>query len=396
MAGQRPAGFELGDSMSFVRRLACAAALAAIVFAPASAATDDSALNKEGFWTVGRGDADSDSCFASVPTKAGDIFMLRAEQGEVTFALGPRKPIRQGKKGVFTTDAWRFDFEPAYSDEGTLYLDDFLNSRAMAALRLARAVGILVDGRTVLDANLEGSGFEGALDALIACSNGEAGWWGPGVATATSAASAPASRDGGTGTGFFISADGLAVTAAHVIKDCARLESPRWGAVKVLAADNRADLAILKAASASGQYLPLRGRGPRLGESVSAAGYPFGQALGSGLKITTGVVSGLAGPEGDRSLFQISSPIQPGNSGGPVIDATGALVGVTSAKLDEVKLLTQTGTFPQNVNFAVPVTILQSLLDENGVNYRTSTATAPVSTAVATLPNFTFNVTCEG
>jgi S1-C subfamily serine protease len=205
---------------------------------------------------------------------------------------------------VLTTDAWSFDFEPSFTDEGTLYLDDFLNSRALAALRLARAVGILVDRRVVLDARLEGTGFEDALDAVIDCSKGQSGWWGPGVAAA---AKAEAANKGGTGTGFFISADGIAVTAAHVVKDCARVESPRWGAVKVLAADPRADLAILKATSASGQYLPLRGRGPKLGESVSAAGYPFGQALGSGLKITTGVVSGLAGPQGESPTPPASS-----------------------------------------------------------------------------------------
>ena len=201
---------------------------------------------------------------------------------------------------------------------------------------------------------------------------------------------------GGSGTAFFISADGLAVTAAHVVDRCKAVTSPRWGAARVLVSDPRADLAILKLPSGSGQFVSLRGRGPRLGESISAAGYPLGQLLGSGLKITTGVVSGLAGPEGDRSLFQMSTPIQPGNSGGPVIDASGALVGVTAAKLDEVKLLTQTGTLPQNVNFAVPVTILQALLEENGVGYRTSTATSAVAASAAGLPNFTFNVMCEG
>jgi S1-C subfamily serine protease len=380
--------------MGFQRHIACAAALAAIVFAPVSAAAgDDYALNKEGFWRVGRGDADSDSCIASVPTKAGPIFMLLAEAGEVSFAVGTEKPMRRGRKGVLTTEAWRFDFEPAYTDEGdTLYLDDHLNSRAMAALRLARAVGVVIDGRTVLDAAVEGTGLEEVLDAVIDCSNGKSGWWGPGVATTDGDGKTPASRAGGSGTGFFISADGIAVTAAHVVKDCATLTSPRWGPAKVLASDPRADLAVLKTQSASGQFVPLRGRGPKLGENMSAAGYPLGQLLGSGLKITTGVVAGLAGPEGDRGLFQISAPIQPGNSGGPVVDAGGALIGVTSAKLDELKLASATGTFPQNVNFAVPVTILQSFLEENGVAYRTSPA--GMAADATALTGYTFSLVC--
>jgi len=379
--------------MGFQRQIACAAALAAIAFAPVPAAAEDYALNKEGFWTVGRGDADSESCMASVPTKAGSLFMLFAEAGEVTVAVATKKPMRRGKKGVLATDAWEFDFEPDYSDEGdTLYLSGHLNSKAMAALRLARAVAIGVDGRTIVDANLEGSGFEGALDALIDCSNGESGWWGPGVAAADGGGKTSASRAGGSGTGFFIGADGIAVTAAHVVKDCATLTSPRWGPAKVLAIDPRADLAVLKTQSASGQFVPLRGRGPKLGENMSAAGYPLGQLLGSGLKITTGVVAGLAGPEGDRGLFQISAPIQPGNSGGPVVDAGGALIGVTSAKLDELKLASATGTFPQNVNFAVPVTILQSFLEENGVAYRTSPA--GMAADATALTGYTFSLVC--
>jgi S1-C subfamily serine protease len=128
---------------------------------------------------------------------------------------------------------------------------------------------------------------------------------------------------------------------------------------------------------------------------MSAAGYPLGQLLGSGLKVTTGVVSGLAGPGGGRGLFQLSAPIQPGNSGGPVVDASGALIGVTSAKLDELKVAEATGIFPQNINFAVPVTVLQSFLDENGVAYKTSAGAAPASSAVAA-PGYTFLLLCSG
>lgn len=355
-------------------------------------------LHKAGFWSLTRGgDEDGASCSATVSTKSGGVLLLRAEGGEVTFAVAGRRPLK-GKKGTFATDAHEFEFPPSFTTDGSVYLDDFLNDRALAALRLARGVVVSLDGRVVLDAVLDGTGFEEVLDSLIACSKGSDGWWGKGVdlAEGASPSAAPPPPAGGSGTAFFISADGLAVTAAHVVNGCKAVSSPRWGPARVLVSDPRADLAVLKLPTASGQFVALRGRGPRLGEPISAGGYPLGQLLGSGLKITTGVVSGLAGPEGDRSLFQLSAPIQPGSSGGPVIDGAGALVGVTAAKLDEVNLLTQTGTFPQNVNFAVPVTILQSFLDENGVSYRTSTATAPAPAAPSMLPSFTFNVTCEG
>jgi hypothetical protein len=78
-----------------------------------------------------------------------------------------------------------------------------------------------------------------------------------------------------------------------------------------------------------------------------------------------------------------------------VIDADGALVGVTSSKLDELKVADATGVFPQNVNFAVPVTILQSFLEENGVAYKTAAAArAGSGGASAAMPGYTFNLVC--
>ena len=368
-------------------------AVVAVALAPV-ASRAELVPNKQGVWNVG---ADKDGlCLASAPIKSGGYFGLIAAHGEVSFGAGNDLRLRQGSQGIFETEAYSFDFKPTYAEEGdSLYFDEFLNKTAMAALRLAKRIHISVDRRTVIDIDVQNTGLDEVLDAVIDCSNGKRGWWGKGADLAQASNHEPRERAsaGGSGSAFFISADGVAVTAAHVVKGCGRLESPRWGVVKVLAADPRADLAILKAPGASGQYVPLRARGPRLGETMSAAGYPLGQLLGSGLKITTGVVSGLSGPQGDRGLFQLSAPIQPGNSGGPVIDANGALIGVVAAKLDELKLADATGVFPQNVNFAVPVTILQSFLEENGVAYKT-TAPASVAGPAAAMPGYTFAVVC--
>jgi S1-C subfamily serine protease len=380
------------------KRLAAWLAVFAVAFAPTvGTAEEKPVLAKEGFWSVGVGEGvDAGRCIASVPVKAGGMFVLMADQGEVTFGFVARGRLRQGRQGLFETEAYSFDFAPTYAKEGdVLYLDDFMNKNALAALRLAKAIRVSIDRRVVLAVDVDNTGLEAALDAMIDCSKGERGWWGKGaqLTRASNDRKHEATPAGGSGSAFFISADGVAVTAAHVVKGCGRLESPRWGVVKVLAADPRADLAILKAPAASGQFVPLRARGPRLGENMSAAGYPLGQLLGPGLKITTGVVSGLSGPQGDRGLFQLSAPIQPGNSGGPVIDADGALIGVVAAKLDELKLADATGVFPQNINFAVPVTILQSFLDENGVTYKTA-APASAAGATAAMPGYTFAVVC--
>ncbi|MDB5496788.1 MAG: hypothetical protein JWP28_819 [Phenylobacterium sp.] len=384
--------------MQGFRSVAAWLAVVAVAFAPTVGTAEEKAvLAKEGFWSVGAGDGrNSGRCMASVPVKGGGMFALIATQGEVTFGVTVQGRLRQGRQGVFETEAYVFNFEPTFGKEGdSLYFDDYMGKNALAALRLAKAIRVSVDRRVALAVDVENSGLEQALDAVIDCSNGKRGWWGKGADLAQASNDGPRERAsaGGSGSAFFISADGVAVTAAHVVKGCGRLESPRWGVVKVLAADPRADLAILKAPGASGQYVPLRARGPRLGETMSAAGYPLGQLLGSGLKITTGVVSGLSGPQGDRGLFQLSAPIQPGNSGGPVIDANGALIGVVAAKLDELKLVDATGVFPQNVNFAVPVTILQSFLEENGVAYKTAAA-AGLAGPAAAMPGYTFAVVC--
>ncbi|MGZ3403336.1 MAG: S1C family serine protease [Phenylobacterium sp.] len=353
-------------------------------------------LNKEGIWLVG---PEGEVCFASAPLKVGGWFMLKAKTGNLSFGIDLDRAPPKGKRGSFQTEAYAFDFQPSYTKDGLLYFRENLGANVIAALRLARDLRVSVDGREVMGVHLEGTGLDGVLDALTQCSTGKSGWWGAGAKLA-SAHPRPTPRDdpptahggGGSGSAFFISADGVAVTAAHVVKDCVRLESPRWGAVKVLAADPQSDLAVLKTSGASGEFVALRIRGPKLGEAMSAAGYPLGQLLGSGLKVTTGVVSGLSGPGGDRGLFQLSAPIQPGNSGGPVIDAAGALIGVASAKLDELELVEATGVFPQNVNFAVPVTVLQSFLDENGVAYKA--AEGPAGPAAA-LTSYTFSIVCS-
>lgn len=361
-------------------------------------AGDKAVLNKEGIWRVG---ADGDRCYASASLKKGGLFILKAQAGQLTFATGVDRPLQQGRRGSFQTEAYTFEFEPSYTKDGALYFRDALNQNAIAALRLATDFRISVDGREVMEAHVQGTGLDRVLDALTQCSAGKTGWWGVGAKLATADGRPKPDGDreapqdgGGSGSAFFISADGVAVTAAHVVAGCARVVSPRWGVVKVLATDAAADLAVLKTSSASGQFVPLRIRGPRLGEPMSVAGYPLGQLLGSGLKVTTGVVSGLSGPEGVRGLFQLSAPIQPGNSGGPVIDGSGALIGVTSAKIDEVELVEATGVFPQNINFAVPVTVLQSFLEENGVAYRTAEA-AGSANATEAMTGYTFSVMCS-
>ena len=105
----------------------------------------------------------------------------------------------------------------------------------------------------------------------------------------------------------------------------------------------------------------------RLGEEVTALGYPYLGALSQGLTVTGGNVSALLGIDGSQDKLMISAPVQPGNSGGPLLNAQGAVIGVVVARVNDLAILKETGTLPQNMNFAVPNGPLTDFLHAAGV-----------------------------
>ncbi len=180
-----------------------------------------------------------------------------------------------------------------------------------------------------------------------------------------------------TGTGFFVSDEGHFVTNAHVVAECTRVvvktdDGATHEAART-ATDTTNDLAILKLDATPKRVVPLR-LGTRLGEGVEAFGFPHSDTLASSGNFTLGNVTALAGLGDDSRYLQISAPVQAGNSGGPLLDGAGNLVGVVSAKLDAVKMAMNSGDLPQNVNFAVKSAILASFLDANRVSYKVGTA----------------------
>lgn len=164
-----------------LRPMAALATILALAFATSAAAEDDSALNKEGFWTVGRGDAGAKGCMASLTARDDTMLLIQVAPGHVDFVVGKPKPMRRGKKGVIAIGEQTFDFAPDYTDRGDLLFFEDVNGRGLAAIRSAASVVVRVDGRKILDMGIEDTGVEGALDATVACSEGKSGWWGPGV-----------------------------------------------------------------------------------------------------------------------------------------------------------------------------------------------------------------------
>ena len=114
---------------------------------------------------------------------------------------------------------------------------------------------------------------------------------------------------------------------------------------------------------------------------ASTSARPLHGLLTSGINATKGIVSALAGPGDDRRIFQITAPVQPGNSGGPVLDASGNVVGVVVARLDAIKLARRTGRLPQNVNFAISEGTVRAFLDAHDVPYETADSKSPIPTA---------------
>ena len=111
---------------------------------------------------------------------------------------------------------------------------------------------------------------------------------------------------------------------------------------------------------------------------MAVAGYPL-RGLLSGFNMTTGNLSSLSGLGGDTRYLQITAPVQPGNSGGPMLDSAGNLMGVVVSKLDAIKLAKITGDMAQNVNFAINVNVLRAFLDANSVDYDSASSDKPLA-----------------
>ena len=123
------------------------------------------------------------------------------------------------------------------------------------------------------------------------------------------------------GTGFFVSND-IVVTNQHVINNCAYLSDSQNNILEIVAVDRLNDLAVLRSPIKSENYIYLDDD-PELGELVYVAGFPLSLET---LNFTSGAVSALVGNEKNITQFQFTAPIQPGNSGGPVLNAWGSLI----------------------------------------------------------------------
>jgi flavin-binding protein dodecin len=189
------------------------------------------------------------------------------------------------------------------------------------------------------------------------------------IRSTPASSSAPATSPKTSSGSAFRIANGQFVTNHHVVDGCTTLKIDGNSGGRVVASDPIRDLALVSIANDRGEVANIRTTRIQLNETVTAAGFPL-DGVFTGIAITNGTISRLSGLRGDAGVVQISAPVQPGNSGGPLLDTTGNVIGVVSSRLNTLKAADVIGVAPQNVNFAINGAALRAFLDVKNVNYK--------------------------
>ena len=210
-----------------------------------------------------------------------------------------------------------------------------------------------------------------------------------------------------TGSGFFISIYGHIVTNQHVVNECSRItvgdNAKKQVAAEIVEADKKNDLALLKLSlnemastetkslirklgiRIQARNIPLSSNGllrsedVELGERVMVSGYPYGEIFSDTIKVTGGMVSAVRGMGDDSGQFQIDAAVQPGNSGGPIYDENGNIVGVVISQLNKLKVAKAIGSLPENVNFGIKASTVRQFLSSAGLPTKWSDQTHMMS-----------------
>ena len=170
-----------------------------------------------------------------------------------------------------------------------------------------------------------------------------------------------------SGTGFFVSNNGHIITNDHVIVGCRNVTITKDGKyveVNVLAYDEKNDLAILKANLRPKKFYKISKKDPQLMDDVVIAGYPLGNKVSTSIKTTKGSVTSLSGIGNNFSEFQTDAALNKGNSGGPIIDKGGNVIGVAVAKIQQEGV--------EGFNFGIKSSVLKSFTESNNLRLITA------------------------
>jgi serine protease Do len=193
-----------------------------------------------------------------------------------------------------------------------------------------------------------------------------------------------------------VSTDGFVITNSHVVEKCQSINVHERGSAVIKGLDAKNDLALLKIQGKTA-VAEFRATAPGLGGSVYALGFPYSGLLSSSVNFTGGNISSLSGIGNDSSVLQFTAPIQPGNSGGPLVDAEGLVVGVVTSRLADIEILKASGSLPQNVNFAIRGELAKAFLKANGVEpvIAQSKSPLPASEIAKKAQAYTVQIICS-
>lgn len=299
---------------------------------------------------------------------------------------------------------WRGRFTGVELDKEMGLLAQDLVTGFVIDIARAGALDVVYDRKIIAQLSLSGS--MAAIDALVDCQKSVIASLrtepkaGDGART-KARGEGPQSEGGkSSGTGFFVSERGHLLTNNHVVNGCKKVTVTPVGEVavpaQVVARDPNNDLALLKA-DLTPKDVPALNTRVRVGDGVSVYGFPLSGLLASNGNFTIGNVTATAGLADDTRMVQISAPVQPGNSGGPVIDQKGNIVGVVVSKLDALGVASAIKDVPQNVNFAIKSSIAQNFLDTNGIESKAKLKGATLEPAAVAdvAKGFTVRIECE-
>jgi S1-C subfamily serine protease len=361
-------------------------------------------------------------CAATTPYASG-VSLVVSQNAAGTWSLAFANPNYHFNKGESAAIDVTFDGQEQARLYATAYQTNMLTAiMPVNVVRTFQKSSLMVAtaGRAVLNFDLKSTGP--VIAALANCvtkvkADGldKAGDFTKGAAkpaaTADKQGAPPAGKSGkgtrsssGFGTGFVVSASGHIVTNNHVIDGCSELKGNLTGeaamVLRVVSADANNDLALLQPSSAATfkDFARIRDRSFHSGDSVVAIGFPYHGMLTSDFTVTTGIVSSLSGMRNDTRFLQISAPVQPGNSGGPLLDTSGQIVGVVTGKIPGLRIAALTGDIPENINFAIKTGALRDFLDNSVVPYQTAEPKGELKTPdiAGNARAYTMLISCKG
>lgn len=379
-----------------------------------------------GGWTGGAFSNDETGAFshcAATAPYANGVILVVSQNAAGIWSLAFASPNYHFNKGENAAIDVTFDGQDQARLFATAYRPDMLTAvMPLNVVRTFQKASLMVAtaGHAVLNFDLRSTGpvvaaLANCVTRVKADGLDKAGDFTKSAAKSAAAGdkqgAPPASKPGkaartssGFGTGFVVSAAGHIVTNNHVIDGCSELKGNLTGeaamVLRVVSADAKNDLALLQPTSAATfkDFARIRDRSFHSGDSVVAIGFPYHGLLTSDFSVTTGIVSSLSGTQNDTRFLQISAPVQPGNSGGPLFDTSGQIVGVVTRKLDALRLAVATGTIPENINFAIKTGALRDFLDNSVVPYQTAEPKGELKTAdiAGNARAYTMLISCKG